>query len=277
VASKMSKVSYGATMDLELENLDIMFKFKVQSTPYNVTINTLMHSRNRNIFDQQTFPVCTAVAALDLLAYAQVRTRNQPTRYSVSMTYLAAQLMTHTDKVLVEQQFLSGLPLSVTLQSVIKFGTVPILGSKEDLDPELMMRYIKDHGETIESYLHKFANIPMNGSLQVSRLYPSIDNIRQALFNGYAVAFAIRIDVNINEWFTNKTMQASTGYVIPISSPFDRVATHAMHIVSSDDSTRLFKVKNSMGADFGDSGYCYTTYSSVLDHSFTGLAFFIMG
>jgi C1A family cysteine protease len=113
--------------------------------------------------------------------------------------------------------------------------------------------------------------------LKVVRLYPNIDNIRQALHNGYAVAFAIRIDVIINEWFTNHTHQARSGYIVPMPSPFNRVATHAMHIISSDDKTRLFKVQNSMGDKFGDGGFCYVTYSALLDHSFTGLAFFILG
>lgn len=35
---------------------------------------------------------------------------------------------------------------------------------------------------------------------------------------------------------------------------------HAMVLVGFDDTTRMFVVRNSWGADWGDHGYCYISY-----------------
>jgi hypothetical protein len=274
--TKMVSVSsYGASMESDLSDLKSAFRFKIDPVPTEVS--TTKYVWPLTIYDQKKYPICTSVTSLALVHYALARSKFPAQAYSYSMTYLCSQLLTRSNAYKLEKQFLAGLPLSATLQSVITFGVFEKLGSEEDHDPDLMLKYITEQGHNLVTYVQQNSARLMENSLKVIRLYPSIPNLRQALNSGYPVAFSIRIDVRINNWFTDKNLQSESSFIVPMPSVLGRVATHAVYAIGADDRKKVFKIQNSMGQDFGDNGFCYITYSAILDYGFTGLSFYIIG
>jgi len=228
-------------------------------------------------YDQGRFLTCTAVVVLTMLDYAQALQKYRTTRNSISFTYLAAQkLVSEVKNVDVAAQFIAGLPLEATLQSIVQYGAIRERGDNRDDDPQLFNEWMERYGESVQTFYEKQNTISTKG-LRVHRLFPTIEHLRLAIFSGYPIGFAIRIDVIMNRWFESKQLQTNSKFVLPhLSSYSNRIATHAMVMSDADDETKLFKVQNSFGTDFGDNGFCYIRYSDVLDNSFTGSAFYIM-
>jgi C1A family cysteine protease len=88
--------------------------------------------------------------------------------------------------------------------------------------------------------------------------YSSLDNnndIKQALHAGYPVVFGM----TVYESFESPEV-ASTGMVPMPASSEEVIGGHCMLIVGYDDEKQCFIVRNSWGASWGISGYCYIPY-----------------
>lgn len=82
-------------------------------------------------------------------------------------------------------------------------------------------------------------------------------SIKKVIAQGQPLVISIKVD----DFFCTK------GNIIkgsPIWSNFNnRIGNHAMVVVGYNDTTKLVKVLNSWGKDFGDNGYAYISYSIV--------------
>lgn len=99
------------------------------------------------------------------------------------------------------------------------------------------------------------------------------DAIRSALADGYPVIISANLYDNFG--------RTPGGFVtIPTSEERKTVCMdgevdhrrHAMVICGFNDETKIFKVRNSWGADFGDRGYCYMPYAYITDPELTNYA-----
>ncbi|MBS1705842.1 MAG: C1 family peptidase [Armatimonadetes bacterium] len=81
-----------------------------------------------------------------------------------------------------------------------------------------------------------------------------VDKIKNSIDNHHPVAFGISLTHDFQNY------QRGQIYSNP-SSDFE--GGHAMLIVGYDDSKQAYKVQNSWGANWGDSGYCWIKYSAV--------------
>lgn len=99
------------------------------------------------------------------------------------------------------------------------------------------------------------------------------DAIRSALSDGYPVIISANLYDNFG--------RTPGGFVtIPTSEERQTVCqdgevdhrSHAMVICGFNDETKIFKVRNSWGTDFGDRGYCYIPYAYITDPELTNYA-----
>ncbi|MCC7537694.1 MAG: C1 family peptidase, partial [Deltaproteobacteria bacterium] len=92
-----------------------------------------------------------------------------------------------------------------------------------------------------------------------------VDAFRACLASGFPVAFGTRV--------TESFVRASQNGAIAMPGRDDRDdarhGRHAMLLVGYDDAARVFVVRNSWGADWGDQGYCYVPYPYVGNRDWT--------
>lgn len=90
---------------------------------------------------------------------------------------------------------------------------------------------------------------------------------RHTLAEGYPIAFAL----NTFESFDDATRNRGR---VPLPKPSDNVREthgwHAMLCVGYSDKDRMFIVRNSWGAAWGDQGYCYIPYDYVMHADYNG-------
>lgn len=101
-------------------------------------------------------------------------------------------------------------------------------------------------------------------------LYPPIEMIKQALFRQRVVIMALELDRS--QWYTDGSQLLETGVMELPYRTDDIVGGHTMAIIGYDDDgygkydgRGAFKVRNSWGPDFGDSGFWYCPYELVAD------------
>lgn len=81
---------------------------------------------------------------------------------------------------------------------------------------------------------------------------PSVHAMKKALAEGKPVVFAMMIFSNINE---------GANGAIPMPGPADQpLGGHAITAVGYDNARRVFIIRNSWGAEWGDKGYGYLPY-----------------
>lgn len=90
--------------------------------------------------------------------------------------------------------------------------------------------------------------------------YSSIDQMKTCLVHGYPFVFGVAV---YSSFMSNSV--ARTG-MVPMPSRFDQMeGGHAILCCGYDDSKKVFIVKNSWGAYWGDKGYCYIPYDYMGD------------
>jgi hypothetical protein len=91
------------------------------------------------------------------------------------------------------------------------------------------------------------------------------DAMRACLASGFPITFGTRC--------TESFMRAPSSGIISMpgasESADGRHGRHALLLVGYDDRRRMFVVRNSWGADWGDRGYCYMPYDYVLNREWT--------
>ncbi len=94
-----------------------------------------------------------------------------------------------------------------------------------------------------------------------------LDLWRHTLAEGYPIAFAL----NTFESFDDATNNRGR---VPMPKQSDNVREthgwHAMLCVGYSDKDRMFIVRNSWGAEWGDQGYCYIPYDYVIHPDYNG-------
>ena len=87
-------------------------------------------------------------------------------------------------------------------------------------------------------------------------LTPCLYAIQYAISQNLPVAFGTIVYEN----FSN----LNEDFIVPYPSG-QTLGGHALLITGYDSETKLFKVQNSWGAEFGDMGVCYMSYDHVLN------------
>jgi len=98
-------------------------------------------------------------------------------------------------------------------------------------------------------------------------LETDLDLWRHTLAEGYPIAFALNLFESFNSATENRGRIS-----LPKRSENvrDTHAWHAMLCVGYSDKDRMFIVRNSWGAEWGDRGYCYIPYDYVMHQDYNG-------
>lgn len=89
-----------------------------------------------------------------------------------------------------------------------------------------------------------------------------LDELKHCLASGFPIVFGM----SVFDSFMSRAV-AQTGIVPMPKSNESLDGGHCMLIVGYDDSTKLFKIKNSWGKSWGLSGYCQIPYSYLTNQS----------
>ena len=103
----------------------------------------------------------------------------------------------------------------------------------------------------------------------------SVDDVKSALEDGLPVIISANL---YKTFYENKNgfIQIPTQEEIDEDVRLEKHGRHAMVICGYSDERNVFKVRNSWGKDFGDSGYCYLPYSYVSNSQLTNALYTIM-
>jgi C1A family cysteine protease len=116
-------------------------------------------------------------------------------------------------------------------------------------DPEQLLNI-----PTSEAFLEAAEN-----KIVERQIITTIEEIKTALVDKHLVPFGI----TLHESFESDAV-AQTG-IVPDPQPGEGViGGHEMDIVGYDDARQAFKVRNSWGALWGASGYCWISYNYVM-------------
>ena len=115
----------------------------------------------------------------------------------------------------------------------------------------------------------KFAHLPpptcykdstLHRAITGLRVRQDLNQIKQALLNGFPMAFGF----TVYESFEGDSI-ASTGIMTMPSPDEQNLGGHAVLCVGYDDHKKVFIVRNSWGASWGDKGYFYMPYDYMTD------------
>ena len=102
--------------------------------------------------------------------------------------------------------------------------------------------------------VHDMAQVPLK-----------LEAWKQALAEGKPIVFGCELFDSFDECSTR-------GGVVPMPAPDDiarkKHSGHSMCAVGYSDSEKVFIVRNSWGADWGDKGYCYMPYAYLMSDKF---------
>ena len=94
--------------------------------------------------------------------------------------------------------------------------------------------------------------------------YVTVDQTQEALTTVLASHFPIVFGATIYSSFESDQVAANGLVPMPDVQNEQCLGGHAILICGYDNTTHLFKVRNSWGADWGDNGYCYFPYDYIL-------------
>ena len=144
-----------------------------------------------------------------------------------------------------------------------KFDGIPL---QDGTYPRIAMKVLLNYGVCHESfwpYIAQKKTLPRAGADKdalkfkikaYARIKSQIEMKRSLLING---PFVAGVEV-FESWFTKKVQ--SSGFVPLPKLKEDSVGGHALCIVGYDDKLKIFKFKNSWGANWGNAGYGYLSY-----------------
>lgn len=105
-----------------------------------------------------------------------------------------------------------------------------------------------------------------------ARVGQTAGQLEAALAAGFPVVFGTRVFLSFES-----SAVARTG-MVPMPRRNEKcIGGHAMTIVGYNSADKLFIVRNSWGADWGDNGYCYMPYAYILDPRLTSDIWTISG
>jgi C1A family cysteine protease len=107
-----------------------------------------------------------------------------------------------------------------------------------------------------------FNDAQLHHSIQYSAVQQTPMQIKAAIFDHNPIVFGFAVFESIDS-----VEVARTG-IVPMPRLNEQcIGGHAVVIVGYDDTTQLFKIRNSWGVSHGDKGHLYLPYSYVLDQN----------
>lgn len=148
-----------------------------------------------------------------------------------------------------------GMYFESAFQILKKEGVPPETERLYDVNPE----NTKQFKEPLTSLQQQNAVPYKISSYQAIRQATMIADIKQALANQDPVLVGIHV-------YPNFDATPISGIVPPVTEKKSR-GGHALVVVGYDETNQWFIVRNSWGAKFGDQGYAYMHYQTLLDMS----------
>ena len=147
-----------------------------------------------------------------------------------------------------------GSVIQLAMEGLQKFGACA--ESVWPFDPRLILK--KPGADAYQDgapyRVHDMAQVPLK-----------LEAWKQALAEGKPIIFGIELFGSFDEC-------TGRGGVVPMPAPDDiarkKHSGHSMCAVGYSESEKVFIVRNSWGADFGDKGYCYMPYDYILNPKF---------
>ncbi|MEH7151360.1 C1 family peptidase, partial [Bacillus thuringiensis] len=146
-----------------------------------------------------------------------------------------------------------GMRLEEAFQSMQYQGVTPEIEKPYDLNPTNTMQF----QQALTRVQRKQALPYQIRNYQVISQPNMISQIKQALANRDPVMVGIHV-------YPNFDATPSSGIVPPVTSKKSR-GGHAVVVVGYDEKNSWFIVRNSWGNTFGDQGYVYMNYQTLLD------------
>jgi C1A family cysteine protease len=105
-------------------------------------------------------------------------------------------------------------------------------------------------------------------------LYPSINNLKACLVEGYPFVFSFWITSFMKNWFEHKSLREESNYILQIgnvTNKSNKIAGHACICVGYNDKLYggVFIIRNSWGSNWGDNGHFYIKYSDIINPFFS--------
>lgn len=118
----------------------------------------------------------------------------------------------------------------------------------------------------VQPSLKAYVNASTHSEMAYNKIMQSADDIKYSLSQGKPVMFGAVIFKSCK---TRKVMHS--GMIPTPATAFDTpLGGHCMLIVGYNDEKKLFKIQNSWGKIWGDSGFGYMSYSYILNRNFCG-------
>ncbi|TJZ99678.1 peptidase C1 [Bacillus thuringiensis] len=146
-----------------------------------------------------------------------------------------------------------GMYIESALQILKREGVPPETERIYDINPD----NIEQFKQSVTTFQKQNASPYKISSYQVIRQTNMINKIKQALANQEPVLVGIQV-------YPNFDATPSNGIVPPVIEKKSR-GGHALVLVGYDETKEWFIVRNSWGTKFGDNGYAYIQYQTLLD------------
>ena len=236
------------------KNLDIHKFVSFKTTAYSTKVDLTKSMKFPAVYDQQTIGSCTSNAIctayqFDLLNHLTMSKdfNKSMDTFSPSRLYLYYKERSNYNNQVQDNGacIYTGINILQT-EGVCSEEKWPYDVSKVNECPP------KECDD--DAYIHR--------SIEHRRVSQNLTSIKNCIENHFPVVFGM----DVFESFE----QLSTDNQFIVSFPQKdekKLGGHAVIIVGFDDQTKLFKVRNSWGENWGDCGHFYIPYEYVLDES----------
>jgi Papain family cysteine protease len=206
------------------------------------------------IDDQTTLGSCSAMSMVGALEFLQ-RKRRQPS-LELSPLYVYYNSRVLANHVAED----SGVRINLAVASVVGQGAC---------EERLWPYDVKKFGERPPETAFTDGDQRGDAAAQFARVSTN-DEIMQVLSQGMPVTFA--------SWFSGPEMNtaATSGKMDVFTTKRSSDGGHAMVIVGYDEDQKLWLVRNSWGADFGEKGYLWIPFESMTAYT-NSYCFWVLG
>lgn len=242
---KIKSNKYGWIPDIpdQRDHLFLGDVMPVQILPSKVDLSPLCPP----VYDQQSLGSCTANAIAGAIEF-DLKKQGLP-------DYTPSRLFIYYNERVIENSvnWDSGAMIRDGIKSVNQVGAC-----HEDICPYIISNFTQKPSPAA------YADALQHKTLSYKRIYnaksPSL--MKLCLANGIPFVMGF----TVYESFETQSV-ANTG-MVPMPGPNEKIlGGHAVLCTSYDDSTRLFKCRNSWGQNWGDHGYFYMNYDYLTNEN----------
>lgn len=203
------------------------------------------------VYDQGEIGSCTGNAIAAAVEYVL---RRQP----ATREFVPSRLFIYYNERYIEGTVASdaGAEIRDGIKAVAQWG---VCSESPQADPAAVWPYRIDqftvHPPT-ECYTAALRDLVRN----YSRVSQDLPSMQRCLAGGWPIVFGFSVYASFES-----DEVARTGIVPMPGTTEAQEGGHAVLCVGYDDSTKMFKVRNSWGPGWGDRGYCYIPYDYLLN------------